>query len=116
MGVLKQIFTGREWWKLIPDQSVFARGAGGEKILNVAACSSDGDSVLVYLSNPTTVSLHMNKITAARTGGRSAATRARWVDPETGAETAIGEFPTTGTRAFTTPEGHPDAVLLLDAE
>jgi Protein of unknown function (DUF4038)/Putative collagen-binding domain of a collagenase len=110
MGVLKQIFTGREWWKLIPDQSIFALGAGGDKALNVAARSSDGDFVMVYLSNPTTVALHMNKITTAPTA------RARWVDPETGSETSIGDFPTTGTHSFTTPEGRPDAVLLLDAE
>jgi hypothetical protein len=109
MGVLKQIFTAREWWKLTPDQSVFALGAGGDKLLNVAACSSDGDSVLVYLSNPTTVSIDMNKITAARTA------RARWVNPETGDETVIGEFPSTGTRSFTPPDSRPDSVLLLDA-
>jgi hypothetical protein len=106
---LKQIFTRREWWKHAPDPSVFALGAGGEKELNAAAGSSDGDSVIVYLSHPTTVSLHMKKITASH------AVRARWVNTETGAETIIGEFPNTGTRAFTTPDARPDAVLLLDA-
>ena len=70
MGVLKQIFTARQWWKHTPDQSVFALGAGGENTLNTAACSSDGDSVIVYLSNPTTVSIHMDKITAAQIGAR----------------------------------------------
>jgi hypothetical protein len=108
MGVLKQIFTARPWWKHTPDQSVFALGAGGEKVLNAAACSSDGDSVIVYLSSPTTVSINMEKINAAKT------VRARWVNTETGEETVIGEFPNTGTRAFTTPESRPDAVLLLD--
>jgi hypothetical protein len=51
----------------------------------------------------------MNKITAAQT------VCARWVNPETGAETVLGEFSNTGTRSFTTPETRPDAVLLLDA-
>jgi hypothetical protein len=109
MGVLRQIFTARDWWKYAPDQSVIALGAGGEKVLNAAARSSDGDGVIVYLSHPTTVSLQMDRITAART------VRTRWVDTETGAETIIGEFPSSGTRAFTTPEGWADAVLLLDA-
>lgn len=108
MGILKGIFTAREWWKHVPDQSVFALGAGGDRTLNAAARSSDGDSVLVYLSSPTTVSVRMDRITAAGT------VRARWVNPETGEETAIGEFPNTGTRAFTTPAGREDAVLLLD--
>jgi hypothetical protein len=51
----------------------------------------------------------MDKITAAKT------VRARWMNPETGAETVIGAFPNTGSRSFTTPESRPDAVLLLDA-
>jgi Protein of unknown function (DUF4038)/Putative collagen-binding domain of a collagenase len=109
MGVLKQMLTARNWWKHTPDQSVFALGAGGDKVLNAAACSSDGDSVIVYLSNPTTVSIDMSKVTAARTA------LARWMNPETGEETVIGEFPSTGTCAFTTPDSRPDAVLLLDA-
>jgi hypothetical protein len=109
LGVLKQIFTARPWWKYMPDQSVFALGAGGDKSLNAAACSSEGDGVIVYLSSPTTVSINMDRITAARM------VRVRWVDTETGAETVIGEFPTTGTRSFTTPEPRLDAVLLLQA-
>src|SRR5207248_2381758 len=103
------IFTARQWWKLAPDQSVFALGAGGDKLLNVAACSSESDSVIAYLSNPTTVAINMDKLTAAGTA------RARWVNPETGAETEIGVFPGAGTRSFTTPGSRPDAVLLLDA-
>jgi hypothetical protein len=109
MTVLKQVLTARDWWKLVPDQSVFALGAGGDKTLNVAARSSDGDSVVVYLSSPTTVSLFMDRITAAGTA------RARWIDPETGDETPARAFPTTGTRSFATPDSRADALLLLDA-
>lgn len=109
VGILKRIFDARKWWRHVPDQSVFARGAGGESVLNAAACSCDGDSVIAYLSSPTTVSVHLDRITAAKT------VRARWVDPETGEETVIGEFPNTGGRAFTTPASCADAVLLLDA-
>jgi hypothetical protein len=109
MGVLKQIFTSREWWKDVPDPSLFALGAGGDQHLNAAACSSDGDSAIVYLSHPTTVAIHMDRITAGKT------VRAFWVNPETGAETECGEFPNTGSRRFTTPDSWEDAVLLLDA-
>ena len=109
MGVLKRILTSREWWRHVPDQSVFAMGASGEKTLNAAARSTAGDSILVYLSSPTTVSLNMSRITAGQ------AVRAAWVNPETGEQTAIGSFPNTGQRAFTTPESWQDAVLLLDA-
>jgi len=108
MGVLKAIFTAREWWKYTPDPSLFALGAGGDESLNVAARSSDGDGAIVYLSHPTTVSLNMHRIAAARV-------RARWVNPETGAEAGIGEIAGEGTRSFTPPESWTDAVLLLDA-
>jgi hypothetical protein len=109
MGILKQIFTARRWWQHVPDQSVFASGEEDDPVRHVAACSREGDSVMVYLSEPATVSLRMEKITAA------AKVRARWVNPETGEETEIGDFPNAGTRSFTTPEGFVDSVLLLDA-
>ena len=110
MGVLKQIFTSREWWKHVPDQSVFAMGASGEKTLNAAARSNEGDSIIIYLSSPTTVSINMSKITAGQ------AVRATWVNPETGEQTIIGTFPNTRQRSFTTPELWQDAVLLLDGD
>jgi Protein of unknown function (DUF4038)/Putative collagen-binding domain of a collagenase len=109
MSVLKKVFTARQWWKLVPDQSVFASGASGEKTLNVAARSSDGDNVIIYLSSPATVSIRMNQISVGKS------VRARWVNPETGAETVIGDFQNTGTRSFSTPQSQEDSILLLDA-
>jgi Putative collagen-binding domain of a collagenase len=61
------------------------------------------------LSSPTTVLLKMNKISASKV------VRAKWVNPETGEETIIGDFQNSGTRSFTTPQSQEDAVLLLDA-
>ncbi len=46
-------------------------------------------------------------------GGAAAA--AFWIDPRTGERTAIGTFPAQGVRAFTTPEGWEDALLILEA-
>ena len=109
MGVLKKIFTSGEWWKYVPDQSVFATGASGEETLNAAARSSEGNRIVLYLSSPTTVSLDMSQITAGP------AVRATWVNPETGEQTLIGSFPNAGQRVFATPESCQDAVLLLDA-
>ena len=109
MTVLKNVFAARKWWRYAPDQSVFALGAGGGKILNAAARSADGDGIMVYLSNPATVSLRLEKITAA------ASVRATWVNPETGERTAAGVMPNRGIRVFTTPPSRTDALLLLDA-
>ena len=108
MGILKKILTSRQWWKLVPDQSIFAAGASGDDTLNVAARSAEGDSVIVYLSSPTTVSIQLRKITLSET------VRAAWVNPQSGEEKVIGEFPNHGSRSFKTPDGQMDAVLLLD--
>jgi hypothetical protein len=108
MGVLKKIFTSREWWKLVPDQSVFSTGAGEGKTLNAAARSEDGATVIVYLSSPAGVTINMNRLTA---GSRS---RATWVNPVTGKGTNAGEFPNKGDRAFSPPDSWEDAVLVLE--
>lgn len=110
LSTLVQFFTGREWWKLVPDLAVFAANTSKREIQNAAMSSTDGDSLVVYLPSPTTVSLHMEKIATAKSA------RATWIDPKTGARTTIGVFPTTGTRAFSSPQGWPDALLLIEAE
>ena len=109
MGILKSILTSRQWWKLVPDQSVFRFGSGSDKTLNAAVRSTDGDTVIVYLSSPTTVSIDMNKITTSKS------LRATWINPATGEQTTIGEFPARGFHSFTTPDTSEDAVLTLDA-
>jgi hypothetical protein len=110
MGILKKILTSRQWWKMTPDPSVFVLGVNSDKTLNVAARSTDGDSVIVYLSSRTTVTIDLSKITASKT------VRATWVNPETGEETVAGEYPHTARQQFVTPGPSDDAVLLLDAQ
>ena len=109
LGVLARFFTSLEWWELIPDPSVFAEGTGSGEALNAAMRSDAGDRILAYLSNPSTVSLRLDRITT------SDKARAVWVDPKTGERAAIGELPTEGTRSFTTPGGWQDALLLVEA-
>ena len=110
MGILKKIFTSREWWKLVPDPSVFVLGASSDKTLNVAARSTAGDHIIVYLSSRTTVTIDLSRITASPT------VRATWVNPETEEEASAGEFPHTSRHEFTAPGPGEDAVLLLDAK
>jgi hypothetical protein len=109
MGILGQVFRARnEWWKGIPDQSVFAHTKKDGPLLSVAARSARGDWVLAYLSTRTTVAVRMSKITA------SSMVEASWVDPTTGVKTPIGRFANTGVRRFSTPEPWEDAVLVLE--
>jgi hypothetical protein len=108
MPVIRGVFAARDWWNLVPDQSVFASGAGTGASMNTAARSSKGEWVMAYLSGQRTVSIAMGKVTASST------VDAYWIDPRSGAKTVIGNFPNTGARSFTTPQGWEDALLVLE--
>jgi hypothetical protein len=109
MSILKSFFTSLAWWKYVPDQSVFTFGQGSGSTLNAAALSSDRDSMLVYLASQTTVGINMGKITAG------SSVYAKWFNPATGEYLAVGTFPASGSKEFTTPPGWEDAVLYLSA-
>ena len=111
MGILKKIFLARkEWWNLVPDQSIFAAGGNVEgQILNMAARHSDGAWAMVYLGSEGSVSIHMNKIVTA------SKVDAFWFDPRTGESSPAGSFPDTGVQAFSTPDGWEVALLVLEA-
>ncbi len=110
MGVLKKIFLGRkEWWYLVPDQSIFASGGqtGGD-VLNLAAHHKNGEWIMVYLGSKSSFSINMNKITAG------SKVNAFWVDPKSGDSVPIGSFSNTAARSFSTPDGWEDAILILE--
>ncbi len=109
MGILKNIFTTLEWWKLVPDQAVVKEGRGEGKNLNTAESSLDGRFILVYLSSPSSVKIDLGKITAGKTA------RAEWIDPQTGERAPAGDFPSKGDRVFTPPTSSEDAVLMITA-
>jgi hypothetical protein len=104
---LGKLFGSLPWWKLVPDASILAEGAGRGRRLNAAMRSTDGDLLIAYLSSPSRVSIRMDRITAGTQ------VNARWFCPAGGEETSIGSFPNSGTRSFSTPEGWDDAILLL---
>ena len=106
MKVLGDLFRSIEWWQLVPDQSVFTDWIKG----NVAARSSRGDWILAYLTDKSSINVKLSAITASDTAS------AWWVDPVTGARTAIGVFPTSRTKEFTPPGDWQDAILLIKKE
>ena len=110
MGVLKKIFLGRkEWWYLVPDQSIFASGGqtGGD-VLNLAAHHKNGEWIMVYLGSKSSFSINMNKITAGNK------VDAFWIDPKNGDSVPIGNFSNTGVKYFSTPDEWEDAILILE--
>jgi hypothetical protein len=110
MGVLKKTLLARkEWWLLVPDQSVLA--TGGETrgdLLHLAARHRDGKWVMVYLADKADFSVRMDKLAAPDVN-------ALWVNPKTGDATPIGRLSNTGVKAFSTPDGWEDAILILES-
>jgi hypothetical protein len=108
LRVFKQIITSLDqWWALLPDQSIFAAGAGAGYGLNVAARSPEGKWIAAYLSQPCSVGLRLD---ALRPGKASSAT---WIDPRNGQQLRAGTVAGSGTADFTSPAGWEDAFLLI---
>ncbi len=111
MGILKRIFLARkEWWNLVPDQSVLATGGlTNGQVLNLAARQAGGQWLMVYLAGKASFSVNMNNITAGKTADAS------WIDPRTGESMPIGHFSAVGEQSFSTPAGWEDALLIVEA-
>jgi len=110
MGILRKIFLDRkEWWYLVPDQTIFASGGNTNgQILNLAARHKDGRWIIAYLGTKSSVSIHMNKLVA----GEHA--KAIWIEPRTGESVSMGTFRIEGEQSFETPGGWEDALLILE--
>jgi hypothetical protein len=109
VGFMRRLFELRPWYKLVPDQSVLAAGQGEGEDLVRAARAEDGSFVIAYLPTGKPVSIKMDRLSGK-------AVKAQWYDPREGTWRLIGEYPSTGTRAFTAPSrgDKDDWVLVLD--
>lgn len=105
----KSFFESLDWWRLVPDQSLLVKGVGSGASLNVAMRSAADDKMIVYLSSATSVTIDMRKMRG------HAQAHATWMDPRTGAKHRIGLIEIANTRAFSTPQGWDDALLLIEA-
>ena len=89
---------------------ILTAGFGSGSTLSVAARSSDGQTIMAYLSdgNSTAKTIDMSAITST-----SSTAIAWWYNSQTGAATLIGTFPNSGSQSFTAPDGN-DWVLVID--
>ena len=99
MTVLRKVFGGLSWWKLVPDESLLADGPGEGVTRNAAARASDNSWALLYLSSN------------AKTRVKPPATtkKAFWINPTNGQQSPAQ---LKGNEA-TPPSGWEDALLLL---
>jgi len=111
LKVFREIITSCDgWWDMIPDQTIFIKGQGEGFALNTAARSQNGDWILAYLSEPSTVTLRLDDIKSG------SGVNAYWIDPKSGDRKPAGVYSVDDTPSFTTPEGWEDAVLYFSAE
>ena len=141
MGVLKKIFTDRkEWWWLVPDQSVFA--SGGELVpvaLPRYGVSENERSAYVSSLRPSMTNgaatgdlLHLaarhedgkwamiylaDKATFSVNMNKISGPKVNlsWVNPIDGHVISAGQEPNTGVKSFVTPDDWEDSLLVLEA-
>jgi len=116
MRHLRDLFTSREWWLLVPDTARTFLTAGVNPGSNhaPAALASDGSFGLVYTPEVRQLTVNLGRLAGPRV-------TARWFDPSSGASSTVAGSPFTasGSRAFLPPgnnsEGAGDWVLVLEA-
>jgi hypothetical protein len=142
MGVLKKIFLARkEWWLLVPDQSLFASGGrvSNLPLPRVFATEEEWSAYVRGLgpfdSGGQPSSNELLHLAARHRDGQwamfyladkasftvnmsklnAAKVNVSWVNPITGDQTPMGQESNTGVKSFSTPEGWEDALLILEA-
>jgi Protein of unknown function (DUF4038)/Putative collagen-binding domain of a collagenase len=113
MKHVSDLFTARQWQRLVPDLggAVMTGGTGAGVDYAATARTSDGSLVIAYIPTGRTVTIDMNRLSGRVT--------ARWFDPTNGKHAAIAaRLANSGSRSFTTPGrnaiGHGDWVLVLE--
>ena len=141
MGILKKTLLARkEWWQLVPDQSVFASGGHTSDVALAADYANDKErmdyvrriGVFPLAEQPDDAILHLaarhrdgkwvvvylaDKASFSVNMNKIRAPKVNvfWVDPKTGDTTPGGQQSNTGVKSFSTPDGWEDALLILEA-
>lgn len=111
----RRLIESRPFLTRIPDDSVIVTDniptsvPGAGRYHFAATRDTDSTCAMVYVPAGRKFSVHMDKITGSKV-------KAWWFNPRDGKVTAIGEFPSTGTKEFAPPDyGEAlDWVLVLD--
>jgi hypothetical protein len=110
MGILRRVFEAHpQWWRLVPDQSLFATGGQTQgRVLHLAARHPEGKWAMIYLADPAEFSVNLASLEGPRV-------RTLWIDPATGESVAIESHANTGVQPFRTPAGWEDSLLILES-
>jgi hypothetical protein len=111
MGILKKVFLGlKEWWYLVPDQSVLTSGGRIDgDLLKLAARHKDGKWIMIYLAEKSSFTVDLGKLASRKK------VKASWINPATGNSTSAGRFKARGEKSFETPAGMEDSILIIES-
>jgi len=110
MGILQKVFEARpEWWRLVPEQSLFAAGGQTQgRVLHLAARHAEGKWAVFYLADHAAFSVNLARLQEPHIS-------AAWINPATGESVVGGSYANAGVQSFTTPVGWEDSLLILEA-
>jgi hypothetical protein len=80
VGLMGRLFRSREWWRLVPEQSVVASAQGEGEDHVQAALADERSFAVAYLPIGNPVTIQTDRIAGPQV-------RASWYDPRTGAST-----------------------------
>ncbi len=103
MKIMGDFFRSIPWWKLVPDQSLFANGSHGD----VAAISADGEWLLAYLTAGKNVTIKLDRLKAKQI-------EVSWINPLNGLRSKKTMYSTSKQQTFTPPQDWEDALLFIE--
>lgn len=109
VGYMRKIFESRPWQKLTPDQNLIMGDNPEGKEYKVAAISTDGDFMMVYIPYGRKTRINTSKIKAPKI-------RISLFNPRDGRSIPLGEFDNTGEKEITPSSvgRGSDWVLMVD--
>ena len=112
MGILRKLFEARaEWWLLAPDQSVLA-----DRRPDRGPDSSPGGAAPGRQVGHDLPRRQGRVQRGPEQAERQPKSRGFWCNPQSGEETPIEPLTNKGVKAFSTPEGWEDALLILETK
>ena len=97
---LGNLMNSREFWKMVPDinHTVAVAGFGSGDTITATSRTSDGQTIIAYISNGRALTVDMSQITSA-----TSTAICWWFNPSDGATKMIGAYANSGTRDLHAP-------------
>jgi hypothetical protein len=108
MGVMQRFLAARDWFRLVPDQTILANGEENGERRKVAVRAEDGSAVYVFFPATEWAAIRVSAL------GEAAKFPAFWFDPRDGKTVSIGVLTEAAASGLTPPAGWEDAVLAIE--